>query len=161
MTSAATARIGEIAELAPQLVERDNEIRARISRLDREYTFLRRDGEPIPSALIADQRRAREDQKTLDAQRAQLLAELDELRVPLVARQRLYRSRSAVSKRGVRMSRAEFDAEVAELRREQGMFDRARNWLNGNTPRARAEAATISAVIASCHDPLSFDSNDW
>ena len=89
MTSATTARIGEIAELAPQLAERDNEIRTRISELDREYTFARRDGEPIPPALLADQRRARADKKALDAQRAQLLAELGELRVPLVARQRL------------------------------------------------------------------------
>lgn len=161
MTSAATARIGEIAELASQLVERDNEIRARISTLDREYTFLRRDGEPVPPALLAGQRRAREDQKALDAQRGQLLAELDELRVPLAQRQRLYRSRSAVGKRGVRMSRAEFDAVVAELRREQSMLDRARNWLNGNIPRARIEAETMAAIYASCHDPLSCDSNDW
>lgn len=161
MTSAATARIGEIAELAPQLAERDNEIRTRISTLDREYTFARRAGEPILPTLLAEQRRAREDQKALDAQRVQLLAELDELRVPLVERQRLYRSRSAVSKRGERMSRAEFDAVVADIRREQAMLDRARNWLNGNIPRARAEAATMAAIYASCHDPLSFDSNDW
>ncbi|MGN2642442.1 hypothetical protein ACTD5D_40970 [Nocardia takedensis] len=59
------------------------------------------------------------------------------------------------------MSREEFDAVVSQLRREQGMLDRARDWLNGNIPRARAEAATMAAIYASCHDPLSFDSNDW
>lgn len=163
MNSVITTRVAEIAELAPQLVERDKLLRRRRGDLDRRYGSLRSDGQPIPPELVAEQRQARADVDALQTQRTELLAELAELRTTsgLGQRQSQIKSRNAARKNGLELTREEYDEAVAALRAEQAMFDRTRDWLNGTTTQAREEASTMAAIYASCHDPLSFDSNDW
>ncbi|MGY4101994.1 hypothetical protein ACW2Q0_20960 [Nocardia sp. R16R-3T] len=162
ITASLPARVAEIAELAPDLANRDEQLRRRRSDLDRRYGELKRADEPIPRVLVDDQHAVRDQLTELAAQRRELLDELAELRrTALAPRLSQLRSRSAARKHGLLLTREEYDAALAEVRCDQATFDRTRDWLNGAIPRAREEGKVLAAIIASCHDPLSFDSNDW
>lgn len=163
MTGAITSRIAEIAELAPQLAEREKQLRSRQSIVDQRCHSAQFHGGPIPPELAEEKRLVQVQMKELAAQRKQLLAEVAELRASSGLSERLARmkSRNSARKHGMELSREEYDSALAALRVEQGMFDRVRNWLDGTTPRAKDMGAAISAVWASSHDPLSFDHNDW
>ncbi|WP_159848491.1 hypothetical protein [Nocardia sp. CY41] len=153
----------EIAELAPQLAEHDEQLKRRRSDLDRRRSYLLNDGEPVPEQLIDEQRQVRKELAALTAQREQLLSELAGLRAASGLSQRLarVRSRNSARKHGLARTREEYESIVAQVRNEQGIFDRTRNWLDGTTVRAKAEGAAMAAIHASCGDPMSFDSNDW
>lgn len=165
MAQVVSARLAEIADLAPQLAEQDEQLRTRRSDLDRRYQTLRRTGEPIPAELLAEQRRVREQLTALRARRQNLLDELAGHRPELAQRQSLLRSHDHARALGVIATGEEYATAPAELRTTQATLDRARGWLDGTTLNAKrdaeVDARVIAAIEATCHDPLSFDSNDW
>jgi len=101
--------------------------------LDHQRAVTHPDGWPIPVGTAgAERRRAREEQRALDAERTLLLAELGRTARKPGGPSAAVRSRKVAVKHGEQLTRAEFDAVVDELRREQSMLDGIRNQLNGN-----------------------------
>ncbi|WP_143591572.1 hypothetical protein [Thermoactinospora rubra] len=113
------------------------------------------------SKVSPDEKAVLAELREIAAQRAQVLDEIAAELEKLKPKQVPFDQARAAAKAAGRRKKLPVSAAEQKLRNRIAALQRDRAYVDGTVWRDREEGRNAEAVWATCHDPETFDSNDW